>query len=84
MRATTAKSKWDKERFATAEVSTTDLQIHQSIFSHRHPDEQWLHRVGYAYGGLDDTGYGSSQHVKNLVFGTSETNSIMTRYYNII
>ncbi|KAK7423711.1 hypothetical protein QQX98_000901 [Neonectria punicea] len=45
---------------------------------------EWLHLVGFAYGGLLNAGvaksWETSQIPYNLVFGTSETNSLMTRY----
>ncbi|KAF3148957.1 hypothetical protein TWF594_000410 [Orbilia oligospora] len=44
---------------------------------------EWLHRVGYAYGGLTDDDPTSSQKKHNLIFGSSETNSIMTRYEDV-
>ncbi|KAF3935344.1 hypothetical protein ABW19_dt0208756 [Dactylella cylindrospora] len=45
---------------------------------------EWLHRCGYAFGGLSDAASpGSSQTPQNLIFGTSETNSIMTRYEDV-
>ncbi|KAK6506318.1 hypothetical protein TWF506_011236 [Arthrobotrys conoides] len=44
---------------------------------------EWLHRCGYAYGGLTDDDEKSSQVKENLIFGSSETNSIMTRYEDI-
>ncbi|KAL6366119.1 hypothetical protein LRP88_00215 [Fusarium phalaenopsidis] len=44
----------------------------------------WLHLSGFAYGGFmmtgDENGWSTSQNPHNLVFGTSETNSLMTRY----
>ncbi|KAK6346046.1 hypothetical protein TWF730_010379 [Orbilia blumenaviensis] len=44
---------------------------------------EWLHRCGYAYGGLTDDDANSSQVKENLIFGSSETNSIMTRYEDV-
>ncbi|KAK6524635.1 hypothetical protein TWF281_011537 [Arthrobotrys megalospora] len=44
---------------------------------------EWLHRCGYAYGGLADNDPQSSQVKENLIFGSSETNSIMTRYEDV-
>ncbi|KAF3283634.1 hypothetical protein TWF970_000812 [Orbilia oligospora] len=44
---------------------------------------EWLHRVGYAYGGLTDDDPTTSQKKYNLIFGSSETNSIMTRYEDV-
>ncbi|RVD85035.1 uncharacterized protein DFL_003367 [Arthrobotrys flagrans] len=44
---------------------------------------EWLHRCGYAYGGLSDNDASSSQVKENLIFGTSETNSVMTRYEDV-
>ncbi|KAJ3548802.1 hypothetical protein NM208_g826 [Fusarium decemcellulare] len=45
---------------------------------------EWLHLSAFSWGGFadasDENGYFTSQNVENLVFGTSETNSIMTRY----
>ncbi|KAM0431436.1 hypothetical protein ACHAPT_005413 [Fusarium lateritium] len=45
---------------------------------------EWLHLSGFAYGGFlmtgDTSGWSTSQNPHNLVFGTSETNSLMTRY----
>ncbi|RSL63203.1 hypothetical protein CEP54_005278 [Fusarium duplospermum] len=45
---------------------------------------EWLHLAGFAYGGFmmtgDTSGWSTSQNPHNLVFGTSETNSLMTRY----
>ncbi|KPM44467.1 hypothetical protein AK830_g2095 [Neonectria ditissima] len=45
---------------------------------------EWLHLVGFAYGGFLEAGaknsWETSQIPYNLVFGTSETNSLMTRY----
>ncbi|KAJ7214543.1 hypothetical protein GGX14DRAFT_331764, partial [Mycena pura] len=47
---------------------------------------QWLHLSGFAFGGFglpgQKEGYSSSQMPFNLVFGTSESNSLMTRYEN--
>ncbi|KAE8422926.1 hypothetical protein BDV36DRAFT_290741 [Aspergillus pseudocaelatus] len=40
----------------------------------------WLHRSAYSWGGLGGQNPGTSQIFRNLVFGTSECNSIMTRY----
>lgn len=40
---------------------------------------EWLHRCAYSWGGLTDEPR-SSQAPKNLIFGTGECNSIMTRY----
>lgn len=42
---------------------------------------QWLHRCAFSWGGLGKPGnIHSSQLRENLVFGTSECNSVMTRY----
>ncbi|KAF4337444.1 hypothetical protein FBEOM_8673 [Fusarium beomiforme] len=44
---------------------------------------EWLHLSAYSWGGLEESGEylsSSSQTPENLVFGTSETNSLMTRY----
>ncbi|KAK6516223.1 hypothetical protein TWF506_006132 [Arthrobotrys conoides] len=45
---------------------------------------EWLHLCAYSWGGLgeeeDPGNFESSQTVGNLVFGTSESNSCMTRY----
>jgi hypothetical protein len=46
---------------------------------------QWLHLSAFSWGGFADVtqtedGYSTSQNFENLVFGTSETNSVMTRY----
>ncbi|UPK95893.1 hypothetical protein LCI18_006828 [Fusarium solani-melongenae] len=45
---------------------------------------EWLHLSGFAYGGFmmtgAESGWSTSQNPLNLVFGTSETNSLMTRY----
>jgi hypothetical protein len=45
---------------------------------------QWLHISAFSYGGfLDESSENqtaTSQMPENLVFGTSETNSLMTRY----
>lgn len=43
--------------------------------------QQWLHRSAYSFGGLrGDGNYFSSQVQENLVFGSSECNTMMTRY----
>ncbi|KAF3190797.1 hypothetical protein TWF225_001769 [Orbilia oligospora] len=45
---------------------------------------EWLHLCAYSWGGLnpdgDQNNLGSSQTADNLVFGSSEANSCMTRY----
>ncbi|KAG7412642.1 hypothetical protein Forpe1208_v009445 [Fusarium oxysporum f. sp. rapae] len=45
---------------------------------------EWLHLSAFSWGGLvgddDPEGFTTSQNFENLVFGTSETNSLMTRY----
>ena len=40
---------------------------------------EWLHRCAYSWGGLTEDPF-SSQVVENLIFGTGESNSVMTRY----
>ncbi|KAI9792779.1 MAG: hypothetical protein M1816_001511 [Peltula sp. TS41687] len=43
---------------------------------------EWLHKSAFSWGGLNDDGanvWDSSQVPKNLIFGTSETNSVMIR-----
>ncbi|KAM7219209.1 hypothetical protein V8F06_005378 [Rhypophila decipiens] len=44
-----------------------------------HMPAEWLHRCAYSWGGLDDDP-NSSQVPGNLIFGTGECNSVMTRY----
>ncbi|KAF5585256.1 uncharacterized protein FSUBG_12506, partial [Fusarium subglutinans] len=39
----------------------------------------WLHRAAFSWGGLNGD-YHTSQVPENLIFGTSEYNSLMTRY----
>ncbi|KAF5693480.1 hypothetical protein FGLOB1_14388 [Fusarium globosum] len=45
---------------------------------------EWLHLSAFSWGGIssddDPEGFSTSQNFENLVFGTSETNSLMTRY----
>ncbi|QKD56527.2 uncharacterized protein FOBCDRAFT_203598 [Fusarium oxysporum Fo47] len=45
---------------------------------------EWLHLSAFSWGGIagdeDPEGFTTSQNFENLVFGTSETNSLMTRY----
>ncbi|KAF4494017.1 hypothetical protein FAGAP_9852 [Fusarium agapanthi] len=45
---------------------------------------QWLHLSAFSWRGIssddDPEGFSTSQNLENLVFGTSETNSLMTRY----
>jgi hypothetical protein len=45
---------------------------------------QWLHLAAFSWGGYlpsdHRTGFSTSQNLENLIFGTSETNSLMTRY----
>ncbi|EMD31053.1 hypothetical protein CERSUDRAFT_127659, partial [Gelatoporia subvermispora B] len=51
---------------------------------------EWLHRSAFSFGGLGFPGdwevhdAQSSQHGKNLVFGTSEANTHMLRYESVI
>jgi hypothetical protein len=45
-----------------------------------HMPAEWLHRCAYSWGGLEGNSYKSSQVPQNLIFGTGECNSIMTRY----
>ncbi|KAJ9609487.1 hypothetical protein H2200_005814 [Cladophialophora chaetospira] len=43
---------------------------------------EWLHKSGWAWGGVDNeeaSNWSTSQQPKNLIFGTSETNSVMIR-----
>ncbi|KAF5534340.1 hypothetical protein FMEXI_11335 [Fusarium mexicanum] len=40
---------------------------------------EWLHRAAFSWGGLTGD-YRTSQVPENLIFGTSECNSLMTRY----
>ncbi|KAF5560738.1 hypothetical protein FPHYL_6524 [Fusarium phyllophilum] len=46
---------------------------------------EWLHLSAFSWGGIgsddDPEGFSTSQNFENLVFGTSETNSLMTREY---
>ncbi|KAF4463143.1 hypothetical protein FALBO_10045 [Fusarium albosuccineum] len=48
---------------------------------------EWIHLSAFSWGGFadasDENGYFTSQNVENLVFGTSETNSIMTRHFKL-
>ncbi|KAK4185851.1 hypothetical protein QBC35DRAFT_502815 [Podospora australis] len=45
---------------------------------------EWLHLAAFSWGGFEPTGaksgFSTSQNLENLIFGTSETNSLMTRY----
>ncbi|KAK4194827.1 hypothetical protein QBC40DRAFT_311178 [Triangularia verruculosa] len=45
---------------------------------------EWLHLAAFSWGGFElagaKSGFSTSQNLENLVFGTSETNSLMTRY----
>ncbi|TVY62092.1 hypothetical protein Focb16_v013077 [Fusarium oxysporum f. sp. cubense] len=45
---------------------------------------EWLHLSAFSWGGVanaaEKDGFITSQNFENLVFGTSETNSVMTRY----
>lgn len=49
---------------------------------------QWLHLSAFSFGGFlpagAKSGFSTSQNLENLIFGTSETNSLMTRYPHII
>jgi hypothetical protein len=44
-----------------------------------HMTAEWLHRCAYSWGGLKNT-LASSQVPQNLIFGTGECNSVMTRF----
>ncbi|KAK3352469.1 hypothetical protein B0T25DRAFT_454621 [Lasiosphaeria hispida] len=45
---------------------------------------EWLHLAAFSWGGFESatakSGFSTSQNLENLVFGSSETNSLMTRY----
>ncbi|XHF96737.1 hypothetical protein AWENTII_000355 [Aspergillus wentii] len=44
-------------------------------------DAEWLHRSAYSWGNIvDGNNMSSPQVMRNFIFGTSECNSIMTRY----
>ncbi|KAL2673645.1 hypothetical protein Neosp_012088 [[Neocosmospora] mangrovei] len=62
------------------EANSLDWGKEMVIFS----NAEWLHLSGFAYGGFmmtgHESGWSTSQNPHNLVFGTSETNSFMTRY----
>jgi hypothetical protein len=48
---------------------------------------QWLHKSAFSWGGLQDSGadvWDTSQVPENLLFGTSETNSVMIRYLHLV
>ncbi|KAF5964578.1 hypothetical protein FBULB1_12705 [Fusarium bulbicola] len=47
-----------------------------------HARAEWLHRCAFSWGGLGDTRtpFKTSQVPDNIIFGSSETNSLMTRY----
>ncbi|KAL2872760.1 uncharacterized protein BJX67DRAFT_376552 [Aspergillus lucknowensis] len=67
---------------AASSASCSPVQWRESAFA----AAEWLHRSAFSWGGLLPPGKGgkdaanSSQIPRNLVFGTSECNSIMTRY----
>ncbi|KAK3314081.1 hypothetical protein B0H66DRAFT_482762 [Apodospora peruviana] len=58
---------WEKQRLASGFFSS-----------------EWLHLSAFSWGGFMPTGaksgFSTSQNLENLIFGTSETNSLMTRY----
>lgn len=46
-----------------------------------HMPAEWLHRIAFSWGGIDGKEcVMSSQDKKNLIFGSGECNSVMTRY----
>jgi len=45
-----------------------------------HMPAEWLHRCAYSWGGLQGENPDTSQVPENLIFGTGECNSVMTRY----
>ncbi|EXF75736.1 hypothetical protein CFIO01_05332 [Colletotrichum fioriniae PJ7] len=56
---------WEKERLASGFFSS-----------------EWLHLSAFSWGGFlpagEKSGFSTSQNLENLIFGTSETNSLMT------
>ncbi|KPM37506.1 hypothetical protein AK830_g9050 [Neonectria ditissima] len=62
---------WDKHN---AKAEEAGVWPHTS-----HMPAEWLHRCAFSWGGFDG-GPTTSQVKKNLIFGTGECNSVMTRY----
>ncbi|CCT70567.1 uncharacterized protein FFUJ_06549 [Fusarium fujikuroi IMI 58289] len=65
-------------------VSATEIGSAMGWGSKRLKSRVWLHLSAFSWGGIssddDPEGFSTSQNFENLVFGTSETNSLMTRY----
>ncbi|PVF92097.1 hypothetical protein CPB86DRAFT_239611 [Serendipita vermifera] len=79
---------YDDQQTVMGKVSATDVakDIWGNSVKTRDgiQDAEWLHRSAFRLGGLNDSGPGSSQVRKNLIFGTSECNTHMMRAENTI
>ncbi|KAI1858010.1 uncharacterized protein JN550_012903 [Neoarthrinium moseri] len=68
---------------SASDIATT-LEWEKQRMSSGFFSSEWLHLAAFSWGGFlpadQKSGFSTSQNLENLIFGTSETNSLMTRY----